>query len=384
MRLSKVFTRYAEVFSLAVLLYFSDQLSLWFTIPFAAVLGIIAFLKSRHELPAEASLVGMGTFLSEVSCIFLAYYRAPVTGSLVITGVGVAVLLLIKRGVIVLPETRLLSAGILFLGAVGYVVSAFVLGSSVAAIAMVWLIFAGAVMLLPDSLLVMTAALAVCGVLLLGVGEAGTILVLVVSALVYQIVTGNFRRQIIASAASAAGLGAWFAVYTSDFLFRRVSALSAREDYYRAVQRLFCNYSEGDQIPLICNLARRPKQEALLLLFAPAEPADILGFDTADFTAVADYAYDLARFSTGFYAMILVIIVTVCYLRSIWQHRRSRQAMIPIMLLVQTVIHVFGNCMIGPFSGLPLPFFSYGNNQLIVGMLLLIVLTNAELRGDSP
>ena len=271
----------------------------------------------------------------------------------------------------------------MILGIIGYA-GAFLIGKNVAAIAMTWLIFCGALLFLPNSVLTLAGLVTGCSVLLIGVGEIGTIFVLVLSAAMYLLITGNLQKQIFVLTCGGSLFAIWLSIYTSDGLFRRVYALSNRTDYHRALQRLFFNYAKTDQLTLIAKLARRPFKEMLLLLLAPAEQADILMHDTSTYTAVADYAYDLARFSTGLYAVLFAVLMIACYALSIWRHRRSRLMIIPAMLFTQGAVHILGNTMTGVFSGLPLPFFSYGNNQLIVCFILLIVLTNAELRGDYP
>ena len=369
MKISRFMLKYSEILSLIVLCYFSGSVSLWFSLPFAAVLISVALVRSQHEPPDEASLAGICAFSAEVSCIFLAYCKAPVIGCLVITAVGVGLLFLLERDYLTLPDTETLGKGIMILGIIGYA-GAFLIGKNVAAIAMTWLIFCGALLFLPNSVLTIAGLVTGCSVLLIGVGEIGTIFVLVLSAALYLLITGNLQKQTFVLTCGGSLFAIWLSIYTSNGLFRRVYA--------------FFNYAKTDQLTLIAKLARRPFKEMLLLLLAPAEQADILMHDTSTYTAVADYAYDLARFSTGLYAVLFAVLMIACYALSIWRHRRSRLMIIPAMLFTQGAVHILGNTMTGVFSGLPLPFFSYGNNQLIVCFILLIVLTNAELRGDYP
>lgn len=380
--MAKLFANYGELLALAVLCYFSGHLSLWFTLPFGAVLCVIAILKASHPLPSETSLAGVCSFAAEVSCIFVVgYYHGP-SSILIVSALGIALLLMVLTGIIELPETSVLARAALILGGLGYF-AAFLFGKNVAAIACVWLIFAGCILLLPDNWLVTGGVLVGCSILLLVVRETGTIMVLVISALFYLLMTGDRKLRYVLLAGTGATGAAWVGVWFYDPLFRKVYALSDSETFHRCVQRVWLNFTPDDQISMISQLSRRPLRETVLLLAAPAERADILLYDTAHYSVLSDYVYDLATFSSGFYAVLFAVILVVSYAWCIYRHRMDKLSIIPIMLMVQSSVHIMGNLMCAPFTGLPMPFISFANFQLIVSFGMLILMTNAEMKGES-
>ena len=80
---------------------------------------------------------------------------------------------------------------------------------------------------------------------------------------------------------------------------------------------------------------------------------------------------------------ILVAAAIILYAAAVNHHRHSRLVVIPLLLLFQTVIHVFGNKMLFPFSGIPLPFLSYADSFNTLFFLMAALLTCAELQGEE-
>ncbi|MBR1459217.1 MAG: hypothetical protein IJ595_07535 [Oscillospiraceae bacterium] len=372
--------RRAEVLALIVLAYFAPHLSAVFTFMYGFALTAGAVWKLLHPPMSPSTLTGLCTFLGEISGIFMAYEHAPLF-CVFITGFFVVFFRLIRNAP-ALPGVRT-NALLLLIGSLaGYLIGAFV--GKVWCIAFTEAVFVSAILLLPQHPLSVLAALAVSGAMLLLVGETGTAMVLILTAAALLLLHGSMLTKYLTCLTGATSFAAWVFVYLNDGMYQRLWRLSADASWRRMLQRLFFDYQNTDQLVLLRRLADRGLRDRLFLLIAPAEPVQIVTNSTSTYTAVSDFCYSLMQFSMGFYPMILVAAAIILYAAAVNHHRHSRLAVIPLLLLFQTVIHVFGNKMLFPFSGIPLPFLSYADSFNTLFFLMAALLTCAELQGEEP
>ncbi|MBQ9695119.1 MAG: hypothetical protein IJV58_01680 [Oscillospiraceae bacterium] len=366
--------RRAEVLALIVLAYFSPHLSVVFTCMYGLALTAGAVWKQLHPPMSPSTLTGLCTFLGEISGIFMAYEHAPLF-CVFITGFFVVFFRLIRNAP-ALPGVRT-NALLLLIGSLaGYLIGAFV--GKVWCIAFTEAVFVSAILLLPQHPLSVLAALAVSGAMLLLVGETGTAMVLILTAAALLLLHGSMLTKYLTCLTGATSFAAWVFVYLNDGMYQRLWRLSADASWRRMLQRLFFDYQNTDQLVLLRRLADRGLRDRLFLLIAPAEPVQIVTNSTSTYTAVSDFCYSLMQFSMGFYPMILVAAAIILYAAAVNHHRHSRLAVIPLLLLFQTVIHVFGNKMLFPFSGIPLPFLSYADSFNTLFFAMTALLTCAE------
>ena len=372
--------RRAEVLALIVLAYFAPHLSGAFSLVYAAVLTSAAVWKQLHPPMSPSTLTGLCTFLAENSGIFMAYEHAPLF-CVFITGFFVFFFRLIRNAP-ALPGVRT-NALLLLVGSLaGYFIGAFV-GKTVWSIAFTEAVFVSGILLLPHNPLSVLAALAFSGAMLLLVGETGTAMVLILTAGALLLLHGSMLTKYLTCLAGLASFAAWAFVYLEGGIYQSLWRLSADASWRRMLQRLFFDYQNTDQLVLLRRLADRGMRDRLFLLIAPAEPVQIVTNSTSTYTAVSDFCYSLMQFSMGFYPMILVAAAIILYAAAVNHHRHSRLVVIPLLLLFQTVIHVFGNKMLFPFSGIPLPFLSYADSFNTLFFAMAALLTCAELQGEE-
>lgn len=365
---------------------------------FAGVKNISFFSDIESGMKKNSLIMNYSVFLAEFSLIFLKYTKINVTITVVLTAVLIfamyaylfvirsdkdIILLLLVLSVIALmvmiPLNVFSEKKLFFNIATELIKLSFVMG----------LIF---LFRFRESYLIGLVILGAACILLLINRELGSGFVLLFGYDIFCLSSKEKKVRKTALIITVITVFMWLAVFLTplyDVFYNMVTHIfSWNQDIcdqiHTAMQRMFFHYSATDQLPLVHSLINgRNIITKLTCTFSPSEFTEIIKYETGSTTSSADYCYDLILFYLGPITGILLAVSSfIVYLNGTVRSFHNKYSIIPIVLFSQTFIHVFGNIMIFPFTGIPYPFLSFGNANLIINFIMVVIFSEAELKGD--
>ena len=383
-KLNRYIFNMTEIITLLFLSYFSNHLGNGFCIAYALLLIALFYTKLKFvtyetEIPGELTAA---FFLCEYSMIFLKYAELPI--NLYIRQASISIILLfILFSITVVKESSFdvenLTRIVLFSGSVLFLVSVLV-HKSTWAIELSKLIFVCTVILFSrrteSQLPILISAALSCVVLMLFVKEMGTAMVIGITTLILIVINNQSTKlTVILLVLSASVLMIWSFIYFNDNIYHMLYHI-APSYFKQALERLFFDYdTESAQIALINNVidSRGVKNEFFLLI-KPTNFVNLIPNSNSETTGVADYIFSLMLFFNGkFLSAVIVFLSAIPYISSIAVRRRKSNLVVPLLILVQCLVHICGNRLIFPFTGVPMIFISYAPAAVLCSLMMLIV-----------
>ena len=396
---------WSEYINLGILFLFYDVIDHTFLYIYGAVLFAVGTLKivaRIKETPFfieiedrlnDCSLISFVVFLSEFSLIFLTYTQVSVKLPFIITFAGMVLgtllLLYVENIKISFVKLMLIITLIATLGSL--ILHKFNISTELIKLSFILsLIFLfdhresyiGGLILL----------LASCALLILN-HESGSCFILLLGYDVFCFTSDNKKVQKIALIITLAVIAVWAIVFFTplyDLIEELIDTAFSnrpliRSSLHNIMNRIFFHYSTTDQLSLLHSLINgRSMITKLTCTFSPSPFTEIVKFETGESTSSADYFFSLILFFLGPIAGIILSGLSVLfYSNSIRKSIESEYRIIPIILLSQTMIHIGGNMMLLPFTGIPYPFLSHGSSNLVISFLLIFLLTYYEMKGES-
>ena len=395
---------WSELINLGILFLFYDVIDHTFLYIYAAVLfatGTIKIIARVKETPFlieieeylhDCSVITFVVFLSEFSLIFLTYTGVSVKLPFIITlaGIAMAAILLVCSKKIKVSFIK----PVLIISAIA-ALSTLILHQFSISTELIKLSFILSLVFLfdhRDSYLGGLILLLISCVLLFLNHEAGSSFILLLSYDIFCFTSDKKKVRKATLITTAAIFTVWALVYFTplyDMIDGLIDAVfsskpSICSSLHNIMSRLFFHYSSTDQLPLLHSLINSQNMiTKLTSIFSPAPFTEIVKFETGESTSSADYLFSLILFFLGPIAgIILSGFSMIIYSGSIKKNYESEYRIIPITILSQTLIHICGNLMLLPFTGIPYPFLSHGASSLLISFLLVFLLTYYEMRGE--
>lgn len=395
---------WSELINLGILFLFYDVIDHTFLYIYAAVLfaagtiKIIArvkqtpFLIEIEEYLHDCSVITFVVFLSEFSLIFLTYTGVSVKLPFIITlaGIALAAILLVCSKKIKISFIK----PVLIVTAIAALCTLILHKFSIST-ELIKLSFILSLIILfdhRDSYLGGLILLLISCVLLFLNHEAGSSFILLLSYDIFCLTSDSKKVRRVALITTAVVVTVWVLIFFTP-LYDLIDGLidtvfsckpSICTSLHNMMNRLFFRYKSTDQLPLLHSLINGQSTiTKLTCIFSPAPFTEIVKFETGESTSSADYLFSLILFFLGPIAgIILSSLSMLFYSNSIRKNYESEYRIIPITLLSQTLIHICGNLMLLPFTGIPYPFLSHGASSLLISFLLVFLLTYHEMRGE--
>lgn len=396
---------WSEYINLGILFLFYDVIDHTFMYIYAVVLfvtGTLKIIARIKETPFfieiedylhDCSLISFIVFLSEFSLIFLTYTQVSVKLPFIITfaGIGLGAVLLMCGKNIKISFVKLMLIITLIATIGSLILHKFSISTELIKLSFILsLIFLfdhresyiGGLILL----------LASCVLLILN-HESGSCFILLLGYDVFCFTSDNKKVRKIALIITIAVIIVWGLIFFTP-LYDLIEILidtifsdrpGIRTSLHNIMNRIFFHYSTTDQLPLLHSLINGQSMiTKLTCTFSPSPFTEIVKFETGESTSSADYLFSLLLFFLGPIAGIILSGLSVFfYSSSIMNNIESEYRIIPIILLSQTMIHICGNMMLLPFTGIPYPFLSHGSSNLMISFLLVFLLTYYEMKGES-
>lgn len=417
---------YGEFIAIAILFYFWNVINPIFFFVYLAFLIAIIFTKhlwlKKIEVPTKKfSLLPMAIFLMEFFVIFIAYtgiYEdTPIykRTDIIVAVAGIISLLLSTA----FTNSKIFSeifvvgvvAGLLFSALLDKI--SFMHGLNGVFVEVCKAIFSIIVILVvkkfPEkNIIKISLGMAFLAFMYLFVlNEYGTFTVIIASYFIYLISEGRKKTIFFAILGIMMIYTVWAIIYKNDNIYAAIrkavesinvdddSILSKvlpnlfkepdklksyKETVLTALSRLFFDYSEDSQLVMLndISLGRKFIFEVLKLT-SPSKYVKIVSFETSNTTAEADYLFSVMTYSIGkIYTCIITFSILAYYCISINKNIDNPSRIIPIILISQTIIHITGNIMLFPFTGIPYPFLSHGATSLLCNILMIFILTKYE------
>lgn len=240
------------------------------------------------------------------------------------------------------------------------------------------------------------AAIVPLFLILLRCHEIGTIMYVVLSdflfLLILSIILRNWFSVGLILLISAGIFLAWLYLYNTPSAQELLNAALndwLGHDFSDQMSRLFIRYRSSDQLAYLNQIVfgsvqgeSLNKTEVVLSwapkLFAPMSYTEIVSWEDNAFTSAADYACSTMFFTNPIFSAVLFIGTIAVYVREIIHSVKRVTFLIPLGLLVCSLTHILGNLLLFPFTGVPLPFLSYGWSSLITNTIIVIFFTYVE------
>ena len=391
---------WSEIINLGILCFYYDVIDhVFFFIYGIVLLGVGAWKifarisqVSRFEnieySVQRCSLLSYIIFFSEFSLIFLCYTEISMFLPFVCTIVFIPLIIFFEEKINVSVVVPLFFFALLALAA-AFMAKSFNITTELVKITFVlgllWLFdykesYLGGFFIL----------LAGC-VLLFVNGEAGSCFILLLGYDVFCLFSNKSKVSKAALIITILCVIMWFLIIfvtpLYDLMYDMVTKICGshehiREQIHNFMSRTFFHYSSTDQLPLLHSLINGQNIiNKLTCTFSPAEYTEIVKYENGASTSSADYCFSLVLYFLGPISACLLFFSSVyVYISSTIRNFNNRYRIIPIVLCSQTIIHVLGNMMILPFTGIPYPFLSFGNANLIINFVMIFVLAHAELK----
>ena len=373
-----------ELITLLFLSYFSNNLNSGFCIAYALLLIILFYIKLKFTT-CETEISGELTaavLLCEYSAIFLRYAELSLK-LYMIQALIIIILISALFSIALIKETSFdvqsLTKTVLVLGSILLFIS-IIANKNTWAIELTKLIFVCTIILFSkrtDSQIpILISAVLSCAVLAIFIREFGTAMVIALSTLIMTAVN-NRSPKLTATILilSTVTLSVWFFIYHYDSLYHALYN-NAPSFSKPALERLFFDYDpESDQIVLINNVIDcRGFKSEFFLLIKPTNFVNLIPNSISETTGVTDYMFSLMLFFNGkLLSAIVILISSVSYISAIAVKRCKSNLIVPIILLTQSLVHICGNRLIFPFTGVPLIFVSYAPAAILCSLTMIII-----------
>ena len=393
---------WSEIINLGILCFFYDVINHWFFYIYGTVLlcigvwkifariGQYAVFENIGDSIQRCSLLSYIIFLSEFSLIFLCYTEVSISVPFIVTFSLTALMILyinfqerINTGFVVPMFFISLTALVIFFLMRTFSITTelikitFVLG-------LIWLFD------YRESYLGGFIMLIICCILLVLNGESGSCFILMLGYDIFCFSSGEKKVIKTAGIITSLVIIAWLIIFSTplyDIIYDMITKILGKHEsicdsLHNSMKRVFFHYSSTDQLPLLHSLINNQNIiNKLTCTFSPAVFTEIVKYETGSTTSSADYCFSLILYFLGpISGFIIAFSSLTAYSLSIRKNFSGRYRIIPLILYSQTLIHVFGNMMIFPFTGIPYPFLSFGNANLIINFAMIFILTHAELK----
>lgn len=394
---------YGELVNIAAALYFVRVVNKAFCIVYIAMLLFLLFLKNilfrSHDNYADrTSLLGISLLLMEYSLLFLTYADQSVIKEIVVMLIACAMIWMVLKDHDFIHIKSIVFIA-LFLLALAFKKTTW-------SIELIKLLFVWSSLYLLDGrrVLWIFVPLAVCSLMLIFLAsEYGTVMVLAFTAVLMCMLSRDRVAVITGVVICAAVLGIWLVIYNSTTAYQWVSSL-VDNDHHVTLQRLFFVYKEDDQLVMInkmivsrndlsgvfspgsgMSLKRRCLdigRYVLSTMISPPTYTELVSSASSS-TATADYMYSLMCYASPVYSFIMMAVFILALFRSINRNINSELKIIPLILLGQSMIHIFSNLMLFPYTGIPMPFLSHGPASLTLNVGMLYILSKCEINNEE-
>lgn len=161
------------------------------------------------------------------------------------------------------------------------------------------------------------------------------------------------------------------------------------KNYKLQIKRIFFMYSKNNQIIVVNNIAfddiknidKATIAKWLLKFFKFPEYREIVPHENDSFTSSADYLFSIFFYANPIAIILISSFFAITLIVSIVKNFDKVYSIVPIFLLVQFSIHILGNTLQFPYTGITYPFLSYGPLSLIEctsSVILLIILKQSK------
>ena len=229
--------------------------------------------------------------------------------------------------------------------------------------------------------------------------ELGTIMVMIltdlIALLIYSIVKHEWKLLLIAILIIICLITGWIILYCSpakQMILKTALQNITGHDFSQQLNRIFIRYAKTDQIQLtndICFslLYDESKSKVDILIdmitrfFTAPNYREIVSHETNAFSSSADYAFSVMSYTTPFFSFFIVTIsivtLVVATIKSVI--KKHVTFVIPLTLLITSFVHICGNLLVFPFTGIPLPFISYAKSSLVCTVFVVLFYAYAEM-----
>ncbi|MCR4889966.1 MAG: hypothetical protein K5979_12425 [Ruminococcus sp.] len=434
MIIRKLFYEYIEAIPAFLLLTMRAVLPKTFTVGYLVFLGVCWFIKNRwlnsktnsYRMSIPDSILGLALMLSETSVVFLEYSLGKLSTIYFILLIVIILSLLISFRLMLYTEKHDSLAIKVIIKWAGFAALLIGFGTGliksirhdsieVFRVSDILLMIFCAIHYFNHNnystwkramkaliYLVVLPSLPIFGLILLS-HELGTVMVLALTYLFFLLIMGIATHKWAISGSVVFILvllvAVWINLYNNPSRQVLIEAFLENitgHNFTQQLNRIFIRYADFEQITLTNDIAfgkllydNRGKTaiiaDMVLRFMSAPEYREIVPFEDNHYTSSADFCFSVFTYTNPIFSIVIFSLSMIIYLKSIVNSiaKECTTFIIPLSIFIIQFVHIAGNMLVFPFTGIPTPYLSYGKTAVLANAFLAILYVVVEKNNSN-